>query len=163
MGVLSAHAPAARLPKRAEVFGVVRPRLIALEITREDRFLRAATKPLSKYSARVGVFVIAIRWSLTSEDMGNVEARGRENGRWRQGTYLKHVREEMGTDRCVSKVSLHCKELVLGAIFSIGKLHSTSLHILQLNLVCPVPVYVSNYPRVFEVNQGIVDKEATSR
>jgi len=62
----------------------------------------------------------------------------------------------------MSKVSLHCEELGLGAVFSIGKLHSASLHIFQLDLVCPIPVHISNYPRVFEVNQGVVNKDATS-
>jgi len=73
-----------------------------------------------------------------------------------------NVREKTSTDCCMSKVLLHCKKLGLSAIFSVGELHSTLLHIFQLNLVCPVPVYVSDYPRVFEVNQGVVDKEATS-
>ena len=82
VGVLSAHTPVARLPKRAEVFGVVRPQLIALETVGKDRFLRVAMKPLSEYSAHIGVFIIAIGWSLTSEDAGNVEVRGREDGRW---------------------------------------------------------------------------------
>jgi len=72
------------------------------------------------------------------------------------------VRKETSADRCVSEVSLHHKELGLGAIFSVGELHSMPLHIFQLNLVCPISVYVSDYPRVFEVNQGIVNKEATS-
>ena len=62
----------------------------------------------------------------------------------------------------MSKVLLHCEELVLGAVFSVGELHSSLLHVFQLNLVCPIPVYISNYPRVFEVNQGVVDKEVTS-
>ena len=62
------------------------------------------------------------------------------------------VRKEASTDRCVSEVSLHCDELGLGAILSVGKLHFASLHIFQLDLVCPIPVYVSNYPRVFEVD-----------
>jgi len=159
MGVLSAHAPAARLPKRAEVFRVVRPQLIALETIGEDGFLRAATKPLPEYSARVGIFV---GWPLTSEDAGNVEARGREDGRWRWRTCSNNMREETSADRCVSKVLLHCKELGLSAVFSVGELHSSPLHILQLDLVCPIPVYVSDYPRVFEVNQGIVNKETTS-
>ena len=81
MGMLSTHAPMACLPERTKVFRVVRSRLIALETVGEDGFLRAATKPLSKYSMCVGVFVITIGWSLTSEDAGDVEARGRENGR----------------------------------------------------------------------------------
>jgi len=162
MGVLSAHIPAAHLPKRAEVFGMVGSRLIALEAVGEDGFLRAATKPLSEYSARISIFVIAVGWPLTSKDVGNVKVRGREDGRWQRRACSNKVRKETSMDCCVSEVSLHCKELGLGAIFSIGKLHSTPLHVFQLNLVCPIPVYVSDYPRVFEVNQGIVDKETTS-
>ena len=82
MGVLSAHAPVARLPQGAEFFGMVGSRLIALETIGKDRFLRAATKPLSKYSACVSIFIIAIGWPLASKDMGDMEARGRENSRW---------------------------------------------------------------------------------
>ena len=62
----------------------------------------------------------------------------------------------------MSEVSLHHKELGLGAVFGIGKLHSMLLHVFQLDLVCPIPVYIGDYPRVFEVNQGVVNKEATS-
>ena len=82
MGMLSAHAPATHLPKGAKIFGMVRSRLIALETIGEDGFLRAVTKPLPKYSTRVSAFAIAVGWSLTSEDMGNMEARGREDSRW---------------------------------------------------------------------------------
>ena len=78
------------------------------------------------------------------------------------GDAFKQCEEETSMDRCVSEVSLHCKELVLSTIFSVGELHSTPLHVFQLNVICPVPVYISDYPRVFEVNQGVVDKEATS-
>jgi len=91
--MLGAHTPVARLPKRAEVFRVVRSRLIALETVGEDRFLRAAMKPLPKYHTRVSIFVIAIRWPLTSEDAGNVEVRGREDGQWQQGTRSNNVRK----------------------------------------------------------------------
>jgi len=80
--MLSTHAPVARLPKRAEVFGVVRSRFVALETIRKNGFLRAATKPLPEYSVCIGIFIIAIGWPLTSEDVGDVEARGREDGRW---------------------------------------------------------------------------------
>jgi len=72
------------------------------------------------------------------------------------------VREETSADCCMSEISLHCKELGLGAVFSIGELHFMPLHVFHLDLVCPIPVYISDYPRVFEVNQGVVDKEATS-
>jgi len=82
MGMLGTHAPATRLPKRAEVFGMIGSRLIALEAIREDGFLGAATKPLPEYSAHVGIFITVVGWSLTSKDMGDVEARRRENGRW---------------------------------------------------------------------------------
>ena len=142
---------------------MVRFQLVALKTVGEDRFLRAATKPLPEYSAHVSIFVVAVRWPLTSEDMGNMEARGREDSWWRWGMCSNKVRKETGMDRCMSEVSFHCKELGLGAVFSVGELYSTLLHIFHLNLVCPIPVYVSDYPRVFEVNQGVVDKETTSR
>jgi len=82
MGVLSTYAPVACLPKRTEVFGMIRSRLIALETVGEDRFLRAAMEPLSKYGACVSIFVIAIGWSLTSKDAGDVDTRGGEYGGW---------------------------------------------------------------------------------
>ena len=82
MGMLSTHAPAARLPKGTEVFGVVRSRFIAFETIGENRFLRAATKPLSEYSACIGIFVIVVGRPLTSKDAGDVEARGREDSGW---------------------------------------------------------------------------------
>ena len=129
VGVLSAHTPATRLPQRTEVFRVVRSRLVALETIREDGFLRATTKPLPKYGARIGIFVIAIGWSLTSKDAGNVEARRRKDGGWRWGTCPNNMSEETGTDCCVSKVPLHCNELGLGTVFSVGKLHFMPLHI----------------------------------
>jgi len=72
------------------------------------------------------------------------------------------MREKTGTNCSMSKVSLHCEELGLGTILGIGKFHFSSLHVFQLNLICPIPVYVSDYPRVFEVNQGVVNKKATS-
>ena len=72
------------------------------------------------------------------------------------------VGKEMSTNRCVGEILLHYKELGLGMVFSVGKLYSTPLHVFQLDLVCPIPVYISDYPRVFEVDQGVVDKETTS-
>ena len=82
MGMLSTHAPAARLPKGAEFFGMVGSRLIALETIGEDGFLRAVTKPLPEYSMCVGIFITAVGWPLASEDAGDVEAREREDSRW---------------------------------------------------------------------------------
>jgi len=152
VGMLSTHTPVARLPKRAEVFGVVRSQFIALETIGENGFLRVAMKPLPEYSACISIFVIVVRWPLTSEDAGDVEARGREDGRWRRRTCLNKARKETSMNCCVSEVPLHCKELGLGAVFGVGKLHSTLLHVFQLNLVCPIPVYISDYPRVFEVD-----------
>jgi len=111
---------------------------------------------------RVSVLCIAVRWALTSEDTGNMKTGRREDSRWRRGTCPNKVRKKAGTDCSMSEVSFHCEELSLGVVFSIGKFHSSSLHILQLNLICPIPVYISDYPRVFEVNQGVVNKEATS-
>ena len=108
---------------------MVRSQLIALETIGEDGFLRAMTKPLPEYCVCIGIFVIAVGWPLTSKDTGNMEVRGREDGRWRQGTCSNNVGEKTSADCCVSEVLLHCKELGLGAVFSIGELHSMPLHI----------------------------------
>ena len=86
----------------------------------------------------------------------------RKDSRWRRGTCLNKVREKVGTDCSVSKVPFHCEEPSSSAVLSVGEFYSSSLHVLQLNLICPIPVYISDYPRVFEVNQGVVDKETTS-
>jgi len=63
-------------------------RLIALETVGEDGLLRATIKPLPEYSACVGTFTIAVGWSLTSEDAGNMEMGRREDGQGDGG----HVR-----------------------------------------------------------------------
>ena len=160
--VLGAHAPTAHLPKRAELFRVVGSRFIALETIREDRFLRAVTKPLPKYSVRVSAFVVTVRWSLTGEDVGNIEAgRGEDSGR-RRGTRSEEMGKKAGMNHSVSKITLHSEKFALGAIFGIGELHFSPLHILQLNLISLIPMYISDDPWVFKVDQGIVDKESTS-
>ena len=98
MGMLGTHTPAACLPKGAEIFGMVGSRLVALETIGEDGFLRAATKPLPKHSTRVGVFIAAIGWPLTSKDTGDMKARGREDSGRQRGTCPNEVREEMCYD-----------------------------------------------------------------
>jgi len=142
---------------------VIGTRLVAFETVWEDWFLRAVVESLPKDGMRVGVFSVAIGWTLTSEDAGNVKTGRRENGRWQWRTCPDEMREKTGTDCSISEVSLHCKKLSFSAIFGVGEFHSSSLHILQLDLVCPIPMHVSDYPRIFEVNQGIVNKEMTSR
>jgi len=82
VGVLGTHAPSARLPKRAEFLKMVGSQFVAFEAVGEDGFLGVATKPLPKYSMRVGIFVVTVGWPLTSKDAGNMEARGRKDGRW---------------------------------------------------------------------------------
>jgi len=82
MGMLSAHTPAARLPKRTEVLGMVGSRLIALETVGEDRFLRTTTKPLPEYGASVGIIVLIVGQPLTGKDVGNMDVgRGEYGGR----------------------------------------------------------------------------------
>jgi len=108
---------------------MVRVRLVTPKAVGEDGLLRATTKSLPKHCACVCIFIIAVRWPLTSKNAGNVGARRRENGRWRRRACSKEVGKEASTDRCMGEVSLHCEKLGLGAIFSIGEFHSASLHI----------------------------------
>ena len=77
---------------------------------------------------------------------------GGEDGWWRWGTCPDKVREKAGMDRSISEVSPHCEELGLSMIFSIHKFYSSPLHVLQLDLICPVSVHVSDYPRVLEID-----------
>ena len=77
--------------------------------------------------------------------------------------HSKKMGKEAGTNHSMGKVTLHGEELVLSVVFSIGEFYFSPLHVFQLDLICPVPVYISDDPRVFEVNQGVVDKESTSR
>ena len=62
----------------------------------------------------------------------------------------------------MSKVAFDRQELALDAVLGVVQLYLSSLHVVQLSLVCPIPMYVSNDPRIFEVNQSVVNKEATS-
>jgi len=73
------------------------------------------------------------------------------------------MREKLGAGGSVSKVALHSKELGLSSIFSVSQFYLSPFHVLQLNLVCLISMHVSNNPRIFEVNEGIVDKDSASR
>jgi len=43
--------------------------------------------------------------------------------------YSKKMGKKAGMDCSMSEVLLHCEELVLGVVFSVGKLHLMSLHV----------------------------------
>ena len=69
---------------------------------------------------------------------------------------------EAGTNGSVSKISFYREELAFEVVSGIVQFHPSSLHVVQLGLVCPIPVYVSNDPGVLEVDQGVVNKKAAS-
>jgi len=73
------------------------------------------------------------------------------------------VRLKTSTHCCMSEIALHSEKLGLSMILSIVQLDSLSLHVGQLVLVRLVPMDISDHPRVFKVNESVVDKEATSR
>ena len=73
------------------------------------------------------------------------------------------MRLETSAYSCMGEIALHSEEFSLGAIFGIVQLDPSSLHVGQLVLVCSVPVYVSDDPWVFEVNEGVVNEELTGR
>jgi len=120
------------------------------------------TKPFPKYSVSVGIIVLVVGWPLTGENVGNVDTGRGEYGGQRRRTCSEEMGKKMGANRSMSEVALHSEKFVLGTIFSIGELHPSPLHILQLDLISPIPMHISDDPWVFEVDQGIVDKELTS-
>ena len=142
---------------------MVGPRLVALETIREDRLLWAATEPLPQYCAGVGVFVFAVRWPLTGKDAGNMEARGREYRGWRWGACFDKVGGQTSANGGVSKVPLYCQKFTFDTVLGVVQLYPSPLHVVQLDLVRPVAVYVSDNPRVFEVDQSIIDEKAASQ
>ena len=104
--------------------------LIAPKAIRKDRFLRAMAEPLPEYSMSVGIIILIVSRPLTSENAGNVNAgRGEYSGR-RRGTCPEEMGKKVSTNCSVSKIALHGKKFVLGAIFGIGELHLSPLHIL---------------------------------
>ena len=131
---------------------MVRPRLVAFEAIGEDRLLWATTKSLPQDLASVGVFVLTIWWSLACEDTRNMDRAGREYRRWRWGACFDEVRSEAGTNGSVGKITLYREEFTFEVISGIVQFYPSPFHVVQLSLVCPIPMYVSNDPRVFEVD-----------
>jgi len=69
------------------------------------------------------------------------------------------VGNESGVNGGISKVVLHHTEFALSAFFPSIELNSLALYCLEFTLMCLIPVNISNNTRVFEVYDGIVDKE----
>ena len=63
----------------------------------------------------------------------------------------------------ISKVSFHHTELCLSVVFSLVKFDLLAFYRLELVLVCPIPIDISNNTRILEIDDGVVDKESGGR
>jgi len=73
------------------------------------------------------------------------------------------VRNESGVDSSVSEMALHHTQLALSATFPSVKFNLLALYCLEFTLVRPIPVDISDDAGVFEVYNGVVDKESGGR
>jgi len=65
-----------------------------------------------------------------------------------------------GANGSIGEMALYHAELALGVFFPSVKLDSLTLYCLEFTLVCLIPINVSDNTRVFEVYDGVVDKES---
>ena len=72
------------------------------------------------------------------------------------------MRNELGANSSVSKVSFHHTEFALGAIFPLIELNSLALYCRKFTLMCSISINVSNNTRILEIDNGIVDEESGS-
>ena len=91
---------------------------------------------------------------MRGKDAGNVY------GISRRGADTIEMRNELGANRSIGEVAFHHAELGLGIVFPLVKLDTLAFYCLELALMCPIPIDVSNNTRVFEIYNGIVDKES---
>ena len=91
---------------------------------------------------------------MSGKDTGNVNS---VSGR---GTKTVEVWDEPCTNGGISEVALHHAEFALGIVLPSIELDSLALYCLELILMRPIPVYVSNNAGVFEVYNGVVDEES---
>ena len=94
--------------------------------------------------------------------MGSEYARD-VDGVSRRGVYTIEVGNELGADGSISEMTLHHTQFALSAIFPFVKFDSLAFHHLEFTLMCPVPVDISDNTGVFEVYDGVVDKESGGR
>jgi len=97
--------------------------------------------------------LLNIRWPLSSEDTGNVNSvSGRR-------TNTVEMRDKPSVNGGIGEVSFHHTKLALSIALPSVKLNSLALYHLELTLMRPIPIDVSNNTRVLEVYNGIVDEE----
>ena len=94
-----------------------------------------------------------IRWSLSSEDAGNM------NSGSGGGTNVVEMGNESGVNSGISEVSFHHTEFALGAVFPLIKLNSLALYHLKFALMCLISIDVSNNTGILEIDDGIVDEK----
>jgi len=72
------------------------------------------------------------------------------------------MRDEPSTDGGICKVAFHHAELALSDIFPLIKFDALAFYCLELALMRPIPINVSDNTRVFEIYDGVVDEESGS-
>jgi len=72
------------------------------------------------------------------------------------------MRDEPSVDRGVSEVVFHHTEFALGGVFPFVKLDTLAFYCLELVLMHPISVDISDNTRVLEIYDGIVDEESGS-
>jgi len=78
----------------------------------------------------------------------------------RRGANMIEVGNEPSTNGSIGEVSLHHAKFALGIAFSPVKLNSLVLYHLEFTLMRSIPIDVSDNTRVFEIYDGVVDKES---
>ena len=81
----------------------------------------------------------------------------------RRGTNTVEVRNKLGADGGVSKVAFHHTKFALGITFLPIKFNLLALYHLEFALMCLIPIDISDNTRVFEIDDGIVNKELGGR
>ena len=72
------------------------------------------------------------------------------------------VRGESSADCCVSEVVFHYAEFALGGVFPFVKLDMLAFYRLELALMHPISINVSDNTRVLEIYDGVVDEKSGS-
>ena len=79
-----------------------------------------------------------------------------------RGTDAIKMRDKLGANCSIGKVSFHHAEFALGAVFPLIKLNLLALYCLEFALMCSISIDVSNNTRILEIDDGIVDEELGS-
>ena len=75
------------------------------------------------------------------------------------GANAVKMRNEPSANSGIGKMSFHHTELALSIALSSVELNSLALYHLELILICPISINVSDNARVFEIYDGIVNEE----